>query len=291
MRQAIRFTGKTFISLGVVILAFVAYQLWGTSIAQGRDQKALKSRLSQELASPPAVVPSAPAAAPERQLGAAVALLRIPKIGVDQAVVEGVGVEDLKKGPGHYPETRMPGETGNAAIAGHRTTYGAPFDHLDELKPGDPLLVTTKAGRFRYEVTQSMVVSPSAIEVLDETTDARLTLTTCHPRFSAAQRLIVVSKLVGPAIEPPPAPPIELAPPEPGQPVDPARRAGLSGAAAAKQPAVVSGLLAALVWAVTSLVARSWQRRWLAYALGAPVFFVILFVFFENVARLLPANV
>ena len=298
VRSAIRFTGKTFISLGVLILLFVVYQLWGTGLAQGRDQKALKSRLSRDLAGVQPVTPSSPSrpspapVAPERQLGDAVALIRIPKIGVDQAIVEGVGVEDLKKAPGHYPETRMPGEAGNAAIAGHRTTYGGPFYRLDELSVGDPILVTTKAGKFRYEVLESKVVSPSNIEVLDQTKDARLTLTTCNPRFSAAQRLIVVSRLIGPAVEPPPAPPVDLNPPTlPGAGSEGAERAGLSGAAAAKEPALVSGALAALVWAMTWLVARSWHRRWAAYIVGAPVFFVILFVFFENVARLLPANV
>ena len=286
LRRAVRFTGKTFISLGVLILLFVVYQLWGTSIAQGRDQKELKSRLTEQLVPTPRAATPAPAPA-ERQLGDAVALIRIPKIGVDQAVVEGVGVEDLKKGPGHYPETPMPGETGNAAVAGHRTTYGAPFYRLDELSVGDSVMVTTRAGQFRYEVSESRVVSPNTVEVLDDTGDARLTLTTCNPRFSAAQRLIVVSRLIGPAVAPPPSPPIDFGPELPTK----AARAGLSGKAAAKEPAVISGSLAALVWAVTWLVARSWQRRWLAYLLGAPVFFVILFVFFENVARLLPANV
>ena len=84
----------------------------------------------------------------------------IPKIGVDKIVVEGVGRNDLRKGPGHYPDTPMPGQPGNAAIAGHRTTYGAPFNRIDELEPGDEILVTTLQGPFTYEVTGTEIVTP-----------------------------------------------------------------------------------------------------------------------------------
>ena len=86
------------------------------------------------------------------------ATIRIPKIGVDKAVIQGVGVPDLKKGPGHYPSTPLPGQPGNAAIAGHRTTYGAPFYRLDELAPGDKILVATKQGHFEYKVESSKEV-------------------------------------------------------------------------------------------------------------------------------------
>ena len=292
VRQAVRLVGKTLISAGVLLLLFVAYQLWGTALAQSREQRTLRAQFDRQISAPRADTGAAAPTAPvERPLGDAVALLHIPRIGVEQAIVEGVGPEDLKKGPGHYPETPLPGEPGNAAIAGHRTTYGAPFFHLDQLSLGDPLFVTTRAGRFRYEVTESRVVSPSAIEVLDPTDDARLTLTTCNPRYSAAQRLVVIARLAGAAVEPPVPVPAPSPPPETGPRTELEGRAGLSGATAARTPAVVSGLLAALVWAVTWLVARSWSRRWLAYLLGLPVFLVVLFVFFENVARLLPSNV
>ena len=292
VRRAVRMTGKTLISAGVLLLLFVAYQLWGTSLAQSRDQRALRVEFERQLGAAAAGTPSPRAPVPvERPLGDAVALLRIPRIGIEQTIVEGVGPEDLKKGPGHYPETPMPGEDGNAAIAGHRTTYGAPFYRLDELSVGDPMFVTTRAGRFRYEVAESRVVPPSAVEVLDPTDDARLTLTTCNPRYSAAQRLVVIARLVGPAVDPPPVP-VQAPSPRPEAPrAELEGRAGLSGATAARTPAVVSGLLAALVWAITWLVAQSWSRRWLAYLLGLPVFLVVLFVFFENVARLLPSNV
>src|SRR5206468_12704168 len=100
---------------------------------------------------------------------------------VEKTVVQGVGVEDLKKGPGHYSDTPMPGQQGNASIAGHRTNYGAPFYNLDQLKPSDPILVTTVQGSFRYDVLETKIVRPSKVDVLENTPDNRLTLTTCHP--------------------------------------------------------------------------------------------------------------
>lgn len=271
--------GKMFIAGGVLIFLFVAYQLWGTSIAESRDQKALEKRFAEALA-PPAAAESPPVTV-ARTLGDAAALIEIPKIGVEKYVVEGVGTEDLKKGPGHYPDTPMPGEPGNAAIAGHRTTYGAPFAELDKLAAGDFILVTTRAGKFRYDFESSTIVSPDDSWVLDSTDDNRLTLTTCHPRYSAAQRLIIVAKLGSPVIEPAPAAEVRAPP----QQID----AGLSGADASRGPAIAWGSLAALIWALTWWIGR-WWKRWPAYLLGTPVFALTLFVFFENFSRLLPAN-
>ena len=96
-----------------------------------------------------------------------IARIGIPKIGVDQYVVEGVNVDDLRKGPGHYPTTQLPGHEGNSAIAGHRTTYGAPFGELDQLQPGDQIVLVTVQGKFKYKVTDQRVVDPSEISVLD----------------------------------------------------------------------------------------------------------------------------
>lgn len=131
-------------------------------------------------------------------LGEGIAIIRIPKIGVDAVVVEGVEVEDLKKGPGHYPGTSMLGEAGNAVISGHRTTYGAPFFRLDELVAGDEIILADAEGSYKYVVAESKIVLPTEVSVLDQTPDARLTLTTCNPKFSAKERLIVVASLEGP---------------------------------------------------------------------------------------------
>ena len=296
VRRVIRGIGKTLIAVGVLLFLFVGYQLWGTNLAESRDQRTLEkqfSRLSSP-APPAADAPAEPAAPPPPVLGDAAAVIEIPKISVQKYVVEGVSTEDLKKGPGHYPDTPMPGRPGNSAIAGHRTTYGAPFSELDKLNPGDPIFVTTPEGRFRYDVDRTDIVHPSQSEVLDDTPDNRLTLTTCHPRFSAAQRLIVVAKLASPLVEPPPPPPpaADDGPePEPAPPVERVGLdAGLSGSGSANGPAIAWGILAALIWGLTWWVSR-WWRRWPTYIVGAALFLVALYGFFENVSRLLPANV
>ena len=266
--------GHTLIAAGVLILLFVAYELWGTGLAEARSQKNLKPDFVQKAShgADPNLVP------PPTPEGEAVAIIKIPRLGIEKAVVEGVGVDDLKKGPGHYPGTPLPGQPGNAAIAGHRTTYGAPFFRMDELKPSDPIFVTTRQGRFRYEVTEVKPVKPTDVDVVKNTPDNRLTLTTCHPRFSASQRLITTAALKGEAAVP--SPTAAAPPPAPS----------LSGTRVSKRPAVLWGLLAALCAAVTFTLSRIW-RRWPAYLVGTPVFLVVLFVFFENFARLLPANV
>jgi LPXTG-site transpeptidase (sortase) family protein len=114
---------------------------------------------------------------------------------VDDITVAGVKVDDLRKGPGHFPDTPLPGQLGNSAIAGHRTTFGAPFNRVDELSPGDEIIVTTVQGRFVYTVTGTSIVAPTALEVLDPTAEATLTLVSCHPKYSARQRIIVKAVL------------------------------------------------------------------------------------------------
>src|ERR687891_858068 len=206
--------GRTLITLGVLILLFVVYQLWGTGIGEAQAQRSVENEFEESLGEAGVVVPdesaqgsgqSPPTTAtpgsppPPPAEGDASARIRIPDIGVDKIVVEGVTLDDLKQGPGHYPDTPLPGQPGNAAIAGHRTTYGAPFGRVDELDPGDEILVTTVQGSFRYEVSDQLIVSPGAVEVLDDHGDNRLTLTACHPKYSAAQRIIIVASLAGPA--------------------------------------------------------------------------------------------
>jgi len=290
VRRVTSDVGRTLIAAGVLILLFVGYQLWGTNLYEARAQRSLEHDFRQALAASttvtttttgPTTTTAPPLPPPE---GEAVALIRIRKINLEKAVVEGTGVPDLKKGPGHYTGTPLPGQAGNAAIAGHRTTYGAPFWSLDELVPGDLIETTTHQGHFFYEVTGSQIVNPEDAYVLDPTEDNRLTLTTCHPRFSAAKRLIVTARLT---IEPVATPPTTV----PRRPVQLVAEANLSGESASNGPAIAWGVLAALVWLLTWLVSRWDGRRGPAFLVGTPAFLVVLFFFFENVARLLPANV
>ena len=266
--------GKTVIAIGLIILLFGIFQLWGTGVIEARSQRGLNSEFADLLEAsnalePETVVPTGPPATPEpvaptagspatptdgdpdpadsaptpapaagvdptsspvatppaadgpstslephpvwlsmlyRDRGTAIARIEIPAIDVDKTVVEGVRVSDLRKAPGHYPATPMPGQAGNVAIAGHRTTYGAPFGDIDQLAPGDEIVITTIQGEFTYLVVEQgngyghLIVAPSAVEVLDQDFrdhPNRLTLTACHPKGSARQRIIVVAELVG----------------------------------------------------------------------------------------------
>jgi len=128
--------------------------------------------------------------------GDAIAKIMIPSIGVSKYVVEGTDVDSLRKGPGHYPETPLPGEPGTAAIAGHRTTYGAPFRHIDEVQRGEPVVIDMPDGRFVYRVQRTKVVDDQDLSVLDRVGYQRLVLSACHPLYSAAQRIIVFARLV-----------------------------------------------------------------------------------------------
>jgi sortase A len=133
--------------------------------------------------------------------GDAIARIDIPSIGVDEYVVEGTDIDSLRKGPGHYPETPLPGERGTAAIAGHRTTYGAPFRNIDELKRGQRVIIDMPDGRFVYSVQASKIVDDQDLSVLDPVGYRRLMLSACHPLYSAAQRIIVYARQV--RLEPP----------------------------------------------------------------------------------------
>jgi len=216
--------GKTLIATGLLLFGFVAYQLWGTGIETARAQDSLGNEFEELLAATPATeaaptepiptdstptdsAPVDPTAentppAPDVLLapiveGDAIARIELPRIGVDKIVVAGVDKNDLKKGPGHYPETPMPGQLGNAAIAGHRTTFGQPFFDVDKMETGDEIVVTTVAGRFVYRVTGQEIVSPSDYQVIATTdpTRATLTLTSCHPKYTARERIIVYAEL------------------------------------------------------------------------------------------------
>ena len=127
--------------------------------------------------------------------GDALGRIRIPEIGVSDVFVEGTAAPDLRRGPGHYPATPLPGQRGTVAIAGHRTTYGAPFHDVDQLRRGDRIELDMPYGRFTYRVERLRIVAPTATEVTDPVGYDRLVLSACHPLYSAAQRIIVFARL------------------------------------------------------------------------------------------------
>ena len=205
--KALRGVGQTLITLGLVILLFCVYELYFTGIETRAAQREEKAELLEEWTAP---VPSAPAAVPDPlksvELGDGMAILRIPRLGRDYAkvVFEGVRTRDLKRGPGHYPGTAMPGQLGNFVVSGHRTTYGAPFGRIDELNVGDLLVVETRDRWYTYRLVNEEIVSPREVAVIlpvphkpgRTPTKALMTLTTCHPKYSARERLISLAELV-----------------------------------------------------------------------------------------------
>jgi sortase A len=122
--------------------------------------------------------------------------IQIPKIGANFVIVQGTDAGDLREGPGHYVNTPLPGEPGTVAIAGHRTTFLAPFRDIDELKPSDPIHMQMPYGDFTYSVQRTRIVDPSATWVMRKIGYDRLVLTACHPLYSAAQRIVVTARLV-----------------------------------------------------------------------------------------------
>lgn len=361
LARALSAVGRTLIGAGVLVLLFVAFQLWGTGLHEARAQDALGAEFTERLASvpdvaktaseltskdtptttetaaptttvavPPATTTPRTATDPDRtsraevKPGDALARIRIAKIGVDKIVVEGVSVDDLRKGPGHYRGTPQPGDAGNAAIAGHRTTYGAPFAEIDRLTPGDQILVTTLHGAWTYEVIGSpddptsghFIVTPEDVWVLRDFGDNRLTLTACHPKFSASQRIVVVATLVDA-----PAPTTATAPPagaangessaaagsgamKPSAAVEPTSvdaagaaaapgdrslDEGLDGDPSARNPTLLWSLVFVTLLAGVCQLARGW-RRIPAYAVGAVPMVIVVFSWFEQIDRWMPAR-
>lgn len=309
MRRVMAALGRTFITVGILILLFVGYQLWGTSIYTAREQNALEQDFETTLAregvpaptsttigvpgetgetsetdEPALLAPTIPAE------GDPVARIKIPKIGVDSIVVNGVSRNDLRKGPGLYPETALPGQAGNAAIAGHRTTYGAPFGDLDQLVVGDLVQVQTLYGVFRFRVTEQLIVAPSDVGVIDPkpvdpNTPSKglipqVTLTTCNPKYSAAQRLIVKADLE----------PDQVALPAPTtRGTTQISEEGLSGESGSVGPAALAGLIAALIGLAWWLFFHR-HPSWATWIVGAVPFAVTLFFFYSFLERVLPAN-
>jgi sortase A len=206
VRRFLRGAGWTCIGTGAFVLYFLVYQLVGTSAAAEKSQADLRRSLERQWAAQAggAVAASRPAKPPPPQRvprGRPFGIIQIPAIGVERVMVEGVGRDDLRRGPGHVPSTVLPGQPGTFAVSGHRTTYGAPFYRLDELRKGDRILVVTQGWTFVYAVRRTQIVLPSDVWVLDNVPGpegkpkATITLTTCHPRYSARQRLIVFGDL------------------------------------------------------------------------------------------------
>jgi sortase A len=291
--------GRVVLVTGILVLLFIPYLLWGTGLMTARSQADLRSQfvVDQHLAgSAPTKrpIPGAASGAPEvaptiapPAIGGPVGIISIPRIGLSMMVVEGTDEIRLQAGPGHYPGTPLPGQAGNAAIAGHRTTYLAPFYHLDALVPGDQIGLTTVQGNFVYSVTGSEVVDPSDVAVVAATSTPQLTLTTCNPRFSASQRLVVHAALVASALAHP-----NVAPTTPTTPAPVIHQTPPSASSKNWGAAILWGSAVAALTTVLWLAVRRTQggRRALVITIGVVGWSVVVFFFFDAVAPLLPAS-
>jgi sortase A len=349
--RVLGYLGRAMITIGTILLLFVAYQLWGTGLHTEAAQADLEDEYVDALTGTATTLPggeegseASDAVAPEDvddpvtlgdgmgigeaygltpaeiaelpspDLSESAGFISLPEIGSDWWYVEGVDLAWLRDGPGHFPGTPWPGQPGNASLAGHRTTYGAPFHRIDELQPGDEVLVETVQGEFRYELlsvgemvspdggempiadasdpgSAHFIVNPDDDWILRDYGDNRITLVACHPKYSATQRIVVVGRLVG-DVAPPTAPSIDE--PIPGAPAADAEVTPdehlLGSDEAALVPALLWGLAAAAVWLVAWLIGRRWSRaKWPAYLVGTPIFLLVLFGCFTQVERLLPA--
>ena len=215
MSRALRVLSTVLIAAGALLIADgAATLLWKeplsslyASVQQGR----LDDRLAElERGAPPAVERKALARLPDprrrlrfaaraalrrAQPGDPVGRLRASAIGLDEVVVAGTDAATLRSGPGHYPDTPLPGARGTVAIAGHRTTYGAPFRDVDEFERGDAIELRMPYGRFTYRVERTRVVAPAALWVTRRVAYDRLVLTACHPLYSASERIVVFARL------------------------------------------------------------------------------------------------
>lgn len=316
------------IRAGVIVLLFVVYQLWGTGVHTDRAQQNLGAKFeaakaanntspeddgqkttattdaaqssdtTTSITSKTVEPVTAPTDIEPPALGDAVGEITIPAIGAQFYIVEGVTLDLLTEGPGHFPNTPLPGQPGNAALAGHRVTYKAPFNRIDELKPGDEVIVETIQGTFHYEVlpqqgapgsepTSHYIVKPNQTEILDDKGDNRLTLMACHPKYSAAERIVVEAKLVSP-----PAPPTPI--PDAAEPAEelPVEMVLAGNDPSARLPAALWILALATFWFATWYVAQHHRPfrgfKWLTYAIALVPFGFLLYAVFENVTRLLP---
>jgi sortase A len=199
--------GELLVTAGVLVFLFLGWQLWLNDIIVGSQQTQAAQELAQRWATEPTVpaesVPGEPVVLEKPQAGATFANLIIPRLGADyrRSIAEGTGHSVLSNpaaGIGHYGETQMPGAVGNFAVAAHRTTYGAPFHDVENLVVGDSIFVETADGWYRYVYRTTEYVRPTGVGVLEPvpqvldaaSTDRIITLTSCHPLFSAAERII-----------------------------------------------------------------------------------------------------
>lgn len=207
MAKFLRGAGEVLITVGAVALLFLVYQLWWTTVLADRQAARNADTITQDWQEQDPAVPTEPESAEPPPEGTGFALLTIPRLGSNmdnKPVLQGVSLDILAQGMGHYPESAMPGQTGNFAVAGHRITYGEPLRNVDTLQIGDNAYVETRDYWYTYRLAKSEIVLPDATWTIEpepfgpesELGDQLITLTTCEPLYGNSHRWIWWGELV-----------------------------------------------------------------------------------------------
>ncbi len=264
-------TARSLIAVGLLVLLFLGYELFATTIMEARSQTKLLTLFQSQLARAPSIdVPP---------LGGPIGLLEIPRFASQVVVVQGVRSTDLQKGPGHDPGSPMPGQVGDAVLEGHRTTYGGPFRHIAELERGDSINVYTAEGRFQFTVL-GVRTTTSHPTIATSTEVGYLTLITSAPSSFAPNRQVqVLAQLVT-------------------QPLTPLTETQLA-VGAVRNGSGMDNLAFApvLLWGelfLGALVLAWWLYRtwspWATYLITTPIVVALMFLLFSSVDRLLPVT-
>ncbi len=300
--------GRVFSIIGLVVVGFFLYQLTGSALVHARSQRMLlqdfkekaplqaanpadaggdaatdgiltSGEASGEVVAPEDVKPEVIAAAEPPARGEPIGILQIPRLDLEQVVVQGTGPAELRAGPGHLRGTSMPGEPGNAAIAGSRVSNGAPFKRLDSLDEGDRIDVTTAVGRFRYEVRSVRRVRSGQPDPVRATGGgSTLTLVTSAPAFLAYDRLVVVSELQTKPVAP------RFTPVTPDS-----TQTGFDTAGGGLAPVIGWGAALGLgIW-TARLIYRRWPKV-VAYLITTPILVALVLLVFESLSGLLPST-
>jgi len=191
IRVVLRFVASVMMVSGILLISDAGVTLLWQEPVSAYFSERQQVKLEKALIDPPARV-----VRKEPLRGDALGKLLIPSVGVSEYVVEGTDADNLRKGPGHYPDTPLPGQHGTVAVAGHRTTYGAPFRKLNDVKRGDRIVFELPYSTFVYRVDKTQIVDDSALWVTDKVGHDQLVLTACHPLYSAAQRIVAFARLI-----------------------------------------------------------------------------------------------
>jgi len=282
-------------NIGAIVILFAAWQVWGSALVQHHTQTDLARQFTKDIGrTPPDDRPFGLIASTTRVTeppgGSVIAQIQIPTIGVDQFVVEGTTTGDLERGPGHYRGTAVPGQAGNVALAGHRATFGAPFDRLDQLQPGDRITLSTTSGeRLTYVSERPSVVATSDVAVLNDFGDDRLTLTTSTPKYSAAHRLVVVALLVQRSVGAPGGAVTSSSAPQAGPPPGPLTDTE-TASWNVRRLSLVALLVVLLVLLGLAYRRPSPGRRLLTALILGPIWIGGLYLLFQALTNVLPST-